>query len=427
MINVTSFFTTYFPFLAGAGVLVGCWGQVKSFFINLYHLFVVEIELSGKAVSMMSVYISCKGKPILKGTPAYDTHFDYIKSEQKKKVVVVEQVSRTQSIFLLNKWPIFLTRTSKEEYDHKIKVSFLRYTFKTEDLLIKAYDFYYEKLLKNARFKVHQVTGSGNKTLLPGKDQKFSFNSPEEDGFRYFYGKSLKYSLDDIGYGDTNPKKCLENYVFCEQTLNLYKEVEKWKASQSWYADRNIPWRRGALLFGGPGTGKSSCIRTICQALDIPVWIFDLGSLNNQELIEKWQECQNDVPIVAVFEDIDNIYNKRELVKEDSGPSFDCILNCLSGILPCEGVFTFITTNNIDKLDESLGTPKNNISSRPGRMDMLIELGKMDDKDRYKLIEIIFKGKPQNIDELMKQTDGMTAAQCSEFLSRSALELFWNK
>jgi hypothetical protein len=79
-------------------------------------------------------------------------------------------------------------------------------------------------------------------------------------------------------------------------------------------------------ILGATGSGKSSCIRVICQILDLPLYVFDLASLTNKELIEKWQECQQTQPCAVLFEDIDAIYDKRKLVNEEVGPSFDCLI-----------------------------------------------------------------------------------------------------
>jgi hypothetical protein len=107
---------------------------------------------------------------------------------------------------------------------------------------------------------------------------------------------------------------------------------------------------------------------------------------------------QLNVPCIALIEDIDNVFHGRENISRKHGmmsflmaskkkdgeadqppPSpltFDCLLNCLDGVDRCDGVFTIVTTNSIDKIDPALGQPRKLpdgtvefISSRPGRID----------------------------------------------------------
>ena len=47
---------------------------------------------------------------------------------------------------------------------------------------------------------------------------------------------------------------------------------------QQWYADRGIPFRRGYLLHGVPGSGKSSLIHAIAGELMLDIYVVSLSS-----------------------------------------------------------------------------------------------------------------------------------------------------
>ncbi len=49
-------------------------------------------------------------------------------------------------------------------------------------------------------------------------------------------------------------------------------------ASEEWYADRGIPFRRGYLLHGVPGSGKTSLIHAVAGALGLDIYVISLSS-----------------------------------------------------------------------------------------------------------------------------------------------------
>jgi SpoVK/Ycf46/Vps4 family AAA+-type ATPase len=69
---------------------------------------------------------------------------------------------------------------------------------------------------------------------------------------------------------------------------------------------------------------------------------------------------------------------RRPQIPMNSGLTFDCLLNVLDGVERLEGVFVIITTNDITKVDPAIGQPTgDNGSTRPGRIDRVIELRNM--------------------------------------------------
>ncbi|KAG5786778.1 hypothetical protein H9Q69_014148 [Fusarium xylarioides] len=143
-----------------------------------------------------------------------------------------------------------------------------------------------------------------------------------------------------------------------------------------WYAKRSIPYRRGYLLFGPPGTGKSSFSLSIAGELDLDIYVISIPSVNDQTLKDLFDGLPD--RCVVLLEDIDaaGATRSRDLRSEDSDSEGDTgprkkavtlsgLLNTLDGVASQEDRIPIMTTNHVGKLDEAL--------IRPGRVDFKVE------------------------------------------------------
>ncbi|KAF9963337.1 hypothetical protein BGZ65_004205 [Modicella reniformis] len=144
----------------------------------------------------------------------------------------------------------------------------------------------------------------------------------------------------------------------------LLKDISMFRNSAQWYHDRGVPYRRGYLLHGPPGTGKTSFIVALAGHLRMSVCIVNLGitGLNDQQL----DQLLNNAPrnSILLMEDVDAALVKRKAGKaqeSNNNVTLSGILNALDGITAQEGSVVFMTTNHIRKLAPAL--------IRPGRCD----------------------------------------------------------
>ena len=141
-------------------------------------------------------------------------------------------------------------------------------------------------------------------------------------------------------------------------------DIKDFQNSSKWYLDKGVPYRRGYLLFGPPGTGKTSFTQAVAGQMGLDICYLNLSGndLDDDDL----NRALNNAPknSIILLEDIDGIFVQRDSVStEHQGRhvSFSGLLNALDGVRSQEGRILFMTTNHREKLDPAL--------LRPGRTD----------------------------------------------------------
>lgn len=151
----------------------------------------------------------------------------------------------------------------------------------------------------------------------------------------------------------------------------LFEDIDEFLSSRSWYHQMDIPYRRGYLLHGEPGNGKTSLVKTIASKFDLNIYIIDLNSetLDEKDLINSLSQILPNS--LLLLEDIDRVRIISDESKENPDRtqklSFSDLLNSLDGICSPDSLIIVMTTNNLDKLDAAL--------IRPGRVDHKIHIG----------------------------------------------------
>lgn len=376
------------------GVAAAFWRQFKEVVGWLRSWFVTSHRTDPSTGLLLLSYMNATSRRLEGREGGYGSMTVFVRPLDRLYRVLYQNLSASTQVFWRRLRPLWYRQdqiNTSDPADYSMRFSFVRGTYDWEALLIAAATW--EDHLKQGhgqvslRFCVRHHHGSNWNAMLL-EDRKKSDAAPLRActdapySLKAFSGtRLLQWSLDDV-QGET-VVSTMDHLSLRPELASLVEEIRFWHRSQLWYAQRGIPWRRGYLLHGRPGTGKTSFTRAVAEMLDMPVHVFDLSSMSNQDLRQSWREMLTTAPCVALFEDLDGVFEGRTNTSNTGsmtggGLTFDCLLNCMDGIERVDGVLLVVSTNNIDKLDPAL-------VDRPGRIDSVVEFLPLDYDGRVKL------------------------------------------
>lgn len=192
--------------------------------------------------------------------------------------------------------------------------------------------------------------------------------------------------------------------------INFWNNIDRFKKY-------NLTPKRGIILYGDPGCGKTSLIYLLVDKLKEydGISIYFDNPFNWVEIAKLVRKVEKTRPILCIIEDIDLVINKF---------GEDVFLNFLDGLNSIENVVYVATTNNLEKIPSR-------IKDRPSRFDKKHKIEKPTNEDRLAYFNQILDDddkKLYNINKLAKDTDGYTMAHLKEtFISLYILKNPYNE
>lgn len=179
----------------------------------------------------------------------------------------------------------------------------------------------------------------------------------------------------------------------------LVRDIDEFKKGKTRYRHLGVPYHRGYLLYGPPGTDKTSLVSALAARFKMPIYLVNLTEFNDKSLVS----AIKDIPpnSVIVFEDIDCVKTGRTRLDGDEGGrkqpgnpaekpdpieqfgvTLSGLLNALDGFNAPEDVLFVMTTNKVEVLDEAL--------LRPGRIDYRLYMGQACEEQKTELYRRFF-------------------------------------
>ena len=160
-----------------------------------------------------------------------------------------------------------------------------------------------------------------------------------------------------------------------ELKQEIQSDFAQFFASREVYARYQVPWKRGVLLLGTPGNGKTHTVKALINQLGQPclyVKSFKAEYETDHDTIRKvFERARLTTPCILVLEDLDSLI-------DSTNRSY--FLNEMDGFASNSGILTLATTNHPERLDPA-------ILDRPSRFDRKYHFGLPADSERTAFLE----------------------------------------
>ena len=231
-------------------------------------------------------------------------------------------------------------------------------------------------------------TATTVKQLVPGT---YDIKSSQANGI--YFEKIPVVTHGIIRFPETNSEK-------------IVLEIQKFWEREKLFRDYRLTYKRGVMLYGPPGSGKTSAIQLVMRD------VIERGGVVINFLspglflagIRKFREIQPETPIVVLMEDIDSII---EINSESE------VLNVLDGVNQIEKAVFLATTNYPERLGDR-------IINRPSRFDKRFKMGHPNPESRHLYLEFIMGGSEKvkemqiNLEKWVEDTEDFSLAHLKE-------------
>lgn len=198
-----------------------------------------------------------------------------------------------------------------------------------------------------------------------------------------------------------------------ELKRNLAEDFTRFLSARELYDRYGIPWKRGVLLTGPPGNGKTHIVKAIVNHLGLPcLYVKSFASTCGVEagIRRVFNRARRQNPCLIVMEDIESLITKNTR-------SF--FLNEMDGFAENTGVIVLATTNYPEKLDPA-------IVNRPSRFDRKYHFGLPESTERLNYLQTKLHEDAQlseaGCHQIATLTEGFSFAYLKELVLSSLLQ-----
>jgi hypothetical protein len=183
----------------------------------------------------------------------------------------------------------------------------------------------------------------------------------------------------------------------------VVRDIRKFWEREHRFREFDLTYKRGILLWGPPGSGKSCTIQLLCAdvvARGGVVVKFTNPYLFSQGM-RRMREIEPQTPVIALMEDVDSLLENN---------SETDVLNILDGIDRIDRIVFLASTNYPERLG-------GRIANRPSRFDKRVHIGLPNEESRRIYLQFILKGKSGyavDVERWVADTKGFSIAHLKE-------------
>jgi len=185
-------------------------------------------------------------------------------------------------------------------------------------------------------------------------------------------------------------------------TEKVVNEIKSFWEKENHFKDFGLTYKRGIILWGSQGTGKSTTLQLISKdVIERGGVIFKFGNPDTfSTALRKFRTIQPDTAIVVLMEDLDAIL---AMYNESS------VINILDGVEKLHKIVFLATTNYPSRLG-------GRIFNRPSRFDKRFKVGNLNAASRKIYLEFLIGDRQLNIDidRWVKDTEDFSIAHLKE-------------
>ncbi|MGH7974932.1 MAG: AAA family ATPase [bacterium] len=218
-----------------------------------------------------------------------------------------------------------------------------------------------------------------------------------------FIKLNRKFTWDDLILS----AKLKEQIKMNLQNLIAYHEI---------YKKNGLQVKRGLILAGEPGTGKTVLAKILCNQIDWTfVWVTS-KNLEDAKRVAQIVELARDLsPSVLFLEDIDLFGGSRESSRNPM--ILGELMNQLDGVEENTDIIVIGSTNNKEVLEKAL-------VSRPGRFDKVIDFPLPAYAERLQMLKIFSNGLLNDtpcLEKIAREYKKKTGAQIRELVNMAVI------
>ncbi len=192
---------------------------------------------------------------------------------------------------------------------------------------------------------------------------------------------------NQVGWFFSRIAMSVENLIEFPETSSgaVVNEIELFWTKEKRFREYGLAYKRGILLFGPPGAGKTStlklAIKNIIEHKGIVVKFTDPKSFTSG--MKLFRQIQPTTPVIVIMEDLDAIIETNNESE---------IINILDGVERFDKIIFIATTNYPERLGDR-------IINRPSRFDKKYKINLPDEQSRRLYLEKLIGKKDTGLTE----------------------------